>query len=185
MHADNAVVLEQDVIRGRFRNSPTRETDDQIAAVPADHATGLIEDVAADRVVHDVHAVVVGGFADRFDQIFSVVIDHHFGTELLADLNLLRAAGRGEDPRARRQTQLYGRRSDATGAGVDEERLARLDLGAIVQRVVRRRVVREYGGRFGGRDRGGQRERFVGAQHRLFGQASRYVPGDPVAQRCR
>ena len=132
MHADDAVVLEQDVVRGCLGNPTTRETDDQITTVPADHAPRLIEHVAANRVVHDVHAVVVGGFADRLDEIFGVVVDYHFGAEFLADLHLLRTAGGGEDPGAGRQTQLYRRRSDPAGTGVNEKRLTRLDLSAIV-----------------------------------------------------
>lgn len=111
--------------------------------------------VAAHRVEHDVHiGHVVVEPAVR-------VVDDVPSTEARDESGVAGRGGRG-DPCAQRGGDLYGERADATGATVDEDMLAGLQVGSADQSLPCRERRQWYGrragvvqsGRFGGEDLG-------------------------------
>ena len=65
------------------------------------------------------------------------VVDGDVGAELAAQVELLGASRRRDDTGTERHAQLDRGRADATGAGVDEHRLPRLEVTALREREVR------------------------------------------------
>src|SRR5206468_2521591 len=65
---DDRAPLEKEQICLRARDGAAREADDEQTSLPRDAAKRLLEDVAADRVVHDVRAAA----GDRFDRVLPV-----------------------------------------------------------------------------------------------------------------
>ena len=100
VQADDAVVLDQQVVGRRLGDPAAGEADDDDPALERDALAGLVEDVAADRVVDDVGTVPAGHLLDDRDEVLGRVVDDVVGAELAAHLGLAGAAGRGDHLRA-------------------------------------------------------------------------------------
>ena len=89
-----------------------------------------------DGVVHDVGTFAAGELLHRVDEVLLLVVDREVDAELLQDLDLLRSARGRDHHRARGAAQLDRRAADTARARVHEQRLARLQRGAPMQREV-------------------------------------------------
>src|SRR5579859_8267507 len=133
MEADDRIVLDQHMVGGCLRDPPRGEADENDAAFEGDAFRGAVVHVAAYRVEHDVGAATGGGALDLFDEILRPVVEREVGAELLAELDLLIRSRGGDDGRAGRLSELDRGAAHATRAGVDEQRLARLQTGPPVE----------------------------------------------------
>ena len=82
VQADDAVVLDQQVVGRRLGDAAAGEPDDDEPALEGDALARLVEDVAADRVVDDVGAVPAGDLLDDRDEVLGRVVDDVVGAEL-------------------------------------------------------------------------------------------------------
>jgi hypothetical protein len=124
------------------------ETHHEVASLPGHRAHGRLGVLSPDRIQGDVDgaAQVLEGFA----QILALVVDHDFGAETLAGLELLFGGRAGDHARTEELPELHGGEADAARRAEHEERLARPDPGAVLERVI--------GGRVDEAERGGDRE---------------------------
>ena len=100
---------------------------DQCPAV-GERADAVLQRLAADRIEDHVRAAPVGQLARPFDEVLGRVVDPVVEPELLEPLELL-VAGRGCDHGgARLLGELDRRHPDASGARLDQDRLAGLEV---------------------------------------------------------
>ena len=106
---------------------------------PGQHVAPTVRDarerahggLAADEVAHDVDAPSVGRVEHRRGDVVGAVVDRRRPRRApgsSASFSSLPAVAR---PGHRRRAELHRRRADAAGAGVDEHRLARLEVTAL------------------------------------------------------
>jgi hypothetical protein len=87
---------------------------------------------------NDVDALLLGQLTDdAFETVFTIV-DDVIGAERLGLLDLVGRADRGDDGAAHLLGELDRRRTDAGAAGMDQDRLARLESGVVEQHVLDR-----------------------------------------------
>ncbi len=134
-HADHRGALEQDQVDGQFRNAAAGEADDQQAAVPGDAADGLVEKVAADRVVDHVGAVAIGEAFDFVLEAGFAVVDQFVRACVSGDFEFLGAAGGGDDAGAEGFADFYGGQADAAGCTEHQQGFAGLQAGALCEGV--------------------------------------------------
>ena len=147
VHADHRIVLDEDVVGAGLGEAAAGEPDDQDATFERDALRRPVVRVTTDRVVDHVGATTVGELLHRVDEVTGAVVDHDFRAEIPAHLHLLRATGRRDDPRTGGEPQLDRGRTDTARAGMDEQRLAGLqvrppmerDMTGLVRHVERRR----------------------------------------------
>ena len=133
-HADHRGALEQGQVHRQLGDAAAGEADHQQAAVPGDGADGLVEQVAADRVVDHVRALAAGQLLDLLLEAGLAVVDQQVGARGLATSSfsaLLAAA----IPGAHGLADLHRRQADATGGAQYQQGLARLQVGALLEGV--------------------------------------------------
>ena len=87
---------------------------------------------------HDVDALLPGQLAHHAFEAVLAIIDDVVGAERLGLVDLVVRADRGDDRAADALGELDRRRADARAAGMDEDRLAGLQLGIVEQHVLDR-----------------------------------------------
>ena len=140
---DDRAPLEKEQICLRARDGAAREADDEQTSLPRDAAKRLLEDVAADRVVHDVRAAA----GDRFDRVLPVgarpvVHDLLDAVEFLQASELFVVTAGRHDARAEVLADLDRGRSHPARGAVHQEPFARTEMRALHERVHGRAVRR-------------------------------------------
>ncbi len=108
--------------------------DETAAALQAQHRAG--PGVGADMLEDDVDALLLGQLAHDALEAVLAVVDDVVGAECRRLRHLVGGADGGDDRAAHLLGQLDGRRADAGAAGVDEDRLAGLELRIVEQHVL-------------------------------------------------
>ena len=171
-HADQRDVLQQDAVGRDRRHAAAGEADDREPALGRDAPGGLIEHIAADRIVNHVGASPAGRCQDGVHPADVGVVEHGIGA-LCERERPLRLAARGrEHARAERLADLDCRHPDAAGAGVHQQRLAGAQPGAVVQREVRGVIRDRHRRRLGEGHLRGQREHVRGLDDGVFREAT-------------
>src|SRR5690349_13753917 len=104
-HADDLAALEQHEVERDLRDLAGREADDEVAALPRDAAQRGLRERAADRVVHDVHAVALRQLLEPLLEILLAVIDAVLRAVLATERELVLARGRGDHARAEQRAE--------------------------------------------------------------------------------
>ena len=136
-HADDVEVAETEGAARDHRDllglDAAGEAHHQVATAATEATQRLHHDVAADPVEAHVDAEPVGLLEHHGGEVGLPVVDDHVGTEISRDLRLVLAADGGDDPGPRRHRQLDRGRPDATGRGVHQDGLARLQAASLVE----------------------------------------------------
>ena len=116
------------------------KADHQIAAEPGQRAHRRLGVRAADRVIDHVDAVLAAEPPQRVAQILAGIVHRLVGAVGAGEGELFVGGGAGDDARAHHLAELYGRKPGAAGGAEHGQGLARLELGAVAQRVKRRGI---------------------------------------------
>src|SRR6202521_910448 len=130
---DHGVVLDEHMVCGGLRNAAGGEADDHDPSFECDALGRAVVNIATDRVEHDIGAATFGDPLDLFHEILRLVVDRGVGAQPETHSDLLVRARRRDDCGPGSFAQLNGRASDPARTGVNEESLARLQVGAAVQ----------------------------------------------------
>ena len=133
--ADLAVVVDVDL------------ADLEEAAERREHREVLRDEVAGERVEHDIDALAAGDLHDLVGEVQRARVHGVIGAHLFEQPAFLWGAGGGENLGAEVFCDLDSGHADAAGAGVDEDALALAQVCQVVERV----VGREEHGRHGRR----------------------------------
>src|SRR5690554_2192933 len=87
-------------------------------------------------VIDHVHALAPGDYANAGREILAGIIDHVIATPGAGNLALFRASRGPDHLRAQARSPLAGDLADATGSGMDEDRLARASGPGKKQQVI-------------------------------------------------
>src|SRR2546427_681630 len=114
----------------RPERAPARVRQPQPYERPAvgERANAVDEGLAADRVENHVNAPPVGELACSLGEVLADVVDPVIETELLQALELLIARRRREHGRSSLLGELDRGHPDPAGSGVDQSRLAALEV---------------------------------------------------------
>ena len=148
-HPHDRSAFEQGQVDRQFGNAAAGEAHDQQASVPGDGADGLVEEIAADRVVDHVCAVAVG---EAFDFILEVgvgVVDEFVGTCVFGDFKFLCRACSGDDACTQRLADFHRSQADAAGCAEHQQGFAGLKVGALFEGVHRGAIGHAEGGGYG------------------------------------
>ena len=180
-HPEHRRALEQAEVDRQFRDASAGKTHHQQAAVPGDAANGLVEQVAADRVVDHVHTLAAGQALHFVLQAGFAVVDQLIGTCGLGHGQFLCAAGGGDHLGAHGLADFHRGQTDAAGGAEDQQGFARLQVGALLEGVHRGAVGHAEGGRAVEVHAGRNRHNVVTRHRHLFGKAAPAGQGhDPV-----
>ena len=142
--AHQRAALQQHEVRRNARDVPRREPDDQHAAVPRRRSERGLGVRAADGIVDDVCSCAVGERLHALLQILRDVVHEEIRAVPLARLELLRRRRGGDDTRPHPLADLHRREPHAARGPQHEQRLTRLEMRAIPQRVHGRPVRRRH-----------------------------------------
>ena len=177
-HADQRGALEQRQVGRQCRDAAAgSEADHQEAAVPGHRTEGFLEEAAADRVVDHVHALALGDFLEAVLEALAAVVDQHVGAGVARHFQLLRAAGSGDHGGAHGLADLHRGQADAAGGAEHQQGLARLQVGALLERVHGGAVGHAEGRSLSEVHAGRHRHHVVGRYCNLLGK------GAPAGQR--
>src|SRR5205807_2624545 len=101
-----------------------------------ERAQSRLRVAVADRIVHHVDAVFAAERLQALAQIAAPVVHAAVGAVLSGKLELVVGGGTGDDAGADQMAELDGGEADATRGAENGERLAALEAGAILQRVI-------------------------------------------------
>jgi hypothetical protein len=119
----------------------------------------------------------------RVAQIVTGVVDQFVGSIVLADGQLGVAGCGGDHPRAHRLAELDRRNAHAAGCAEYQQRLAGLELGAILERVIRSAVGEDERRGWNVVHGVGHRHQTVGIDRNLFGEAAVRAGSDHAVTR--
>src|SRR5690606_16418046 len=94
--------------------------------------------VGPDMLEHDVDALLGGELAHHAFEAVLAIVDDVVGAQRLRLVDLVVGPDGGDDGAAHAPGELDGGRADAGAAGVDQDRLARLQLRVVEQHVLDR-----------------------------------------------
>ena len=138
VNADHRVVLDEQVVGLRSRDTPAREADNQDSSLPRNHLGAPVVGVAADRVVDDVYSPRVGELLDLVDEVASAVVNRKVRAEPFANCDLVRSACRRDHGATVRFRELDCRTADAPRTRMHQHGLAGLQIRPTMQRNVSR-----------------------------------------------
>src|SRR5680860_548932 len=121
VQAEDAVPLDQQMVRGGLGELAAREADDHDAPVEGDHLRRRDEGLPADRVVHDIGATVADHGLERGDEVTGGPVDDVVGAQPASDLRLRLTAHDGHDAGTGRLAELDGGAPHTAGRRVHEQ----------------------------------------------------------------
>eukprot|EP00428_Durinskia_dybowskii_P069955 CAMPEP_0170392956 /NCGR_PEP_ID=MMETSP0117_2-20130122/20465_1 /TAXON_ID=400756 /ORGANISM="Durinskia baltica, Strain CSIRO CS-38" /LENGTH=278 /DNA_ID=CAMNT_0010649121 /DNA_START=70 /DNA_END=902 /DNA_ORIENTATION=+ len=131
----------------------------------------LVKDVAADGLVDDIAELALGDLADGVFQCLLGVVHDEVGADLLASLELLVGARRSDDAGAQGLPELHRHDAHAPAGARDQQPLAGLELAALRERVVARRIPHVEAGTLAEGQRLRQRMAHLFREHGLLARA--------------
>ena len=165
-YAEHACALDQHVV-GLGETNAASEADHQNPRAPCDAAHAFLEHFTADRIEHHIDATTIGNALHEIAKRLLARQDAVIGAARLRHCELFLARCHRDHVRAEHLADLDGREADAAAGALHQQRLARLDLRAIDQRMIGGAVRCEEGCTFGIVERGRQRHDVFG-RHRHF-----------------
>jgi hypothetical protein len=134
--ADDAILLLEQLheIDGRSRARGRAAGDEPSAALEAEQRA--VERVGADVLEHDVDAFLGGELAHHALEAVGAIVDRVIGAKPARLVGFGIVADGGDHHAAERLGHLNGGGADAGAAGMNQDRLARLQLGVIEQHVL-------------------------------------------------
>src|SRR3989449_10140008 len=108
------------------------------SAERSQHREALRDEVPGQRVEHRVDAAAAGDLHDLVGEAQRAGIQDLAHAHVAQEPTLLGRAGGGEDFQTQMPSDLDRRQADAAGGGMDENALARLQPGQMLEGVVRR-----------------------------------------------
>ena len=125
---------------GSFGICAGGEADHQIAPVPGERAQRRLGVAVADRIVHHVDAVLAAELLQSVAQIAACVVHAVVGAVLPGERELVVGRGAGDHAGAHQLAELDRGEAGAARGAEHRQRLAALQAGAILQRVIGRAV---------------------------------------------